>query len=249
MQQMWLPDVQVLLYNDEPPYAVDYNFTVAHAKAAFFWDATNAVGVFHSIPKFPVGPAQAYEYIGLLENAWEYAQHIICITMPYTAFLGISQPLAALNPRMYEGTFPEEPQPILPVQECSYIPFGNRILITKPAAYKVDIWSSCVGSYFFTDLQVISWVHGQVEGAYCNGTETLDITEISYSFGEAYSNYENHAKWGIGQSPLVCFGDLNRVVSQMERSGAVACWKDIDTYAMLQGIIANTNECMLSSEK
>jgi hypothetical protein len=50
MQQFWLPNITYALYNDEPPYATTYNFSVAHAKAAFVWNPITTVALFHSIP-------------------------------------------------------------------------------------------------------------------------------------------------------------------------------------------------------
>lgn len=244
MQQLWLdPSPSYIIYNDQPPFATDYNFTVAHAKAVFFWNSAMTVAIFHSIPKFPVGPTQSSKYVGLLENAWDYAQHAVCISMPTELFYSIVPALSAMNPRVYEGSFPL--LATFKASRCNYVPFNNRILITKHGVYEVDIWDTCVTPYFATDFRVISWVHGQMDGPSCNGTvTTTDITEISYPFGVSYSNYENHAKWGIGSYPFVCFGDLNRVETQMIRSGAVLCWKDGDLYNALDAIVGNKDLCM-----
>lgn len=241
MQQLWTPNIQYLVYNDEPPFATTYNFTSAHAKAVFFWDSETAVALFHSIPKFPVGPNMSLQYVGLLPNAWEYAQHIVCVTMTPMEIQTLLPILGALGPRVYGGSLPEPAS--LHSQACTIQPIDNRLLFAKPATFEVDIWSACVAPYFGTSLQVISWVHGTLDGPVCNVNQTVDITQITYGFGESYTNYNNHAKWGIGEYPLVCFGDLNRVTTQTIRSGAVLCWKDMDVYNSLQSIIADTNTC------
>ncbi len=239
--QMWNPNMNYVLYNDEPPFATEYNFSVAHAKATFFWDDVSAVGIFHSIPKFPVGPDASPEYTGLLENAWEYAQHIVCVSMSLADLQTTLSVVSNLNPLVYSGSFGS----IEPVtySECYATNVGNYILFGKPASYEVDIWSNCVSPYFSTSLEVISWVHGTLDGPACGTETTLDITSISYLFGASYSNYDNHAKWGLGANPLVCFGDLNRVTSQQTRSGAVLCWKDTDLYSSLSSIVSSTNTC------
>lgn len=242
IQQLWTPGIQYAIYNDEPPYATGYNFSVAHAKAVFFWDSVSAVGIFHSIPQFPVGPGLSPSYIGLLPNAWEYAQHVVCVSIPVAELNSVLASLAAMSPRVYDGSLPSPALPT-PLIDCSYIPVGDRIVIAKPSIYQVDIWSTCIAGHFSTDLQVISWVHGTTDGPSCGQTDTVDISEITYPFGESYSNYDNHAKWGVGTSPLVCFGDLNRVESQMQRSGAVLCWKDLEIYNSLTAIVASTNSC------
>jgi deoxyribonuclease-2 len=241
MQQMWLADTDYMVYNDEPPFATDYNFTVAHAKAVFVWNNASGFALFHSIPKFPVSPNMSPYYSGLLQNAWEYAQHIVCMNLQTTDIQQVLPLLASLNPQIYGGIIPVAT--LIPDIQCTIHFLGNRILFAKPASYEVDIWSACVASYFASSLQVISWVHGTLDGPACSQTSTVDITTIEYLFGESYSNYNNHAKWGIGVEPLVCFGDLNRVTTQKTRSGAVLCWKDVELYNALSQTIASTNSC------
>jgi deoxyribonuclease-2 len=235
IQQLWTPNTNYVLYNDEPPYGNSYNFSAAHAKATLMWDTTSAIAILHSIPKFPVGPEESQEYIGLLPNAWEYAQHVACVSVSLQDLPALSASLEALNPQVYEGTFPKQAsaQP----ETCQYHAIGDRMLITKPATYQVDVWSTCVSQYFQSDLQVISWIHGTMDGTVTNGTTTTDIAQITYSFGVTYTEWENHAKWAIGQVPLVCVGDLNRVETQKVRSGAALCWKDPELWTALNAIV------------
>jgi deoxyribonuclease-2 len=246
MQQLWLtPQPFYALYNDEPPYETSYNFSAAHAKAIFFWDSSTAVAIFHSIPMFPVGPQQSSEYIGLLHNAWEYAQHIVCLSTTPSALQEVLPLIAGLYPNVYGGTLPNAVN--LPDNQCSYTPLENRMLITKSGNYLVDIWSECVSPYFSTPLRVISWVHGEREGPVCNSTlSTTDITEIAYSFGVMFSEYDNHAKWALGTYPFLCFGDLNRVTTQKSRAGSVLCWKDDTLYDSLDAIVGSTDSCGLA---
>ena len=227
MQQFWLPNMEYVLYNDEPPFQTVYNFSVAHAKAALLWDSTTAIAILHSIPKFPVGPEESPEYIGLLPNAWEYAQHVACLTVPVQDLPALQTYLTSMTPNIYEGGFQAKP---IPMETCAYLPIADRILIVKPATYHVDIWATCVSQYFHSDLQVMSWIHGTMDGTIQNGTVTTDISNVTYSFGESYTEWANHAKWAIGAAPLVCVGDLNRVETQKVRSGAALCWKDVELW-------------------
>lgn len=237
IQQLWSAITpNYVLYNDGPPYATTYNFSVAHAKAALMWDATTAIAILHSIPKYPVGPEEAPTYIGLLQNAWEYAQHVSCTTIPLQDLPAFLAALQSLNPLVYEGAFPSHTTSN--PQTCQYIPIADRILITKPAAYQVDIWATCVSQHFQSDLQVMSWIHGTMDGTVTNGTTTMDIAQITYPFGTTYTEWDNHAKWAIGEQPLVCIGDLNRVETQKVRSGAALCWKDVATWEALNAIAA-----------
>lgn len=241
LNQVWIQDMNYVMYNDEPPFSETYNFSVAHAKAVLFWDKSSAVGIFHSIPKFPVGPDMTPVYTGLLENAWEYAQHVVCVTMTLNDVQNLVSVISSLNPLIYSGSFNVSKS--VSYSDCYTLSIGNRIVFAKPSNYNVDIWADCISPYFSSSLQVISWVHGTLDGPECNVYNTVDITTISYSFGKAYSNENNHAKWGIGMNPLVCFGDLNRVTSQKTRSGSVICWKDADLYTSLNNIIVGINSC------
>jgi deoxyribonuclease-2 len=235
IQQLWTPNTNYVLYNDEPPYETSYNFSSAHAKATLIWDSETAIAIMHSIPKFPVGPAESSEYIGLLPNAWEYAQHVACVSVSLQDLPAFSASLKALNPHIYEGAFPTT-QSINP-QTCQYHTVGDRMLITKPANYEADIWSTCISQHFQTNLQVMSWIHGTMDGTVTNGTTTSDIAQLTYSFGVTYTEWENHAKWAIGTEPLVCVGDLNRVETQKVRSGAALCWKDPELWAAWNAIV------------
>jgi deoxyribonuclease-2 len=241
IQQLWLPAINYALYNDEAPYATSYNFSVAHAKAVLMWDTETIIALFHSIPKFPVGPEEASSYIGLLSNAWDYAQHIACVNLPIQNLGILTASLSALTPYVYEGELPTEP--VNTEQSCQYIQIGSnseRTLITKPQAYSVDIWETCVSQYFNTDIQVMSWIHGTMDGPFTNQTTTrttTDIAEIAYSFGISYKEYDNHAKWAIGIKPLVCIGDLNRVETQKQRSGMALCWDDYELWNSLDILV------------
>jgi deoxyribonuclease-2 len=238
MQQFWMPGTNYVLYNDEPPFQTTYNFSAAHAKAALLWDSTTAIAIFHSIPKFPVGPAESSSYGGLLENAWEYAQHVACVTLPIQEFPTIQSYLAAMSPNVYEGAF-QEPS-VIPTDACSYLTIPTdppRILVVKPASYNVDIWASCVSEHFGTNLQVMSWIHGTMDGTVQNGTVTTDIANVTYPFGVSYTEWDNHAKWAIGAEPFVCVGDLNRVETQKVRGGAAMCWKDGELWTAWNAIV------------
>jgi hypothetical protein len=147
----------------------------------------------------------------------------------------LSKTLQSLAPLVYEGAFPTEESK--QTEMCQYTTVADRILITKPATYHVDIWSTCVSQHFHTDLQVMSWIHGTMDGTVTNGTTTTDIAQLTYPFGGSYTEWDNHAKWAIGMEPLVCVGDLNRVETQKVRSGAALCWKDAELWSALNAIL------------
>ena len=253
IRQLWGSNINYIIYNDEPPNQLSYNFSVAHSKAVWMWDDSNAIVITHSIPKFPQGPTLESEYSGLMENAWDYGQAASCFQV------SLSSLPTALN-LVYETV------PLIYDQSCTncyehstkihkenatescptYIIDGQHIMFMKPSVNQIDIWASCISPYFNSNVSVESWIHGTMDNAYCSPTyeyDTVDIQSLQFPEGQTFTEYDDHSKWGILQSPLVCFGDLNRVTSQMTRSGTVYCWKDITLWTQLNELIVSRNSC------
>ncbi len=261
MNQLWEPNMQYIIYNDESPHQVEYNFSVAHSKGVIMWDNTNAIIITHSIPKFPQGPTLTGEYTGLMENAWDYGQAAACFQVSLSALPDILNQVYEMNPLIYEKSCTncyESPKKsshksnkittqLNDTIPCStYIIDGSRVMFMKPSSAKVDIWASCIAPYFGSPVSVESWIHGSMDEAYCPPNypfETVDIQSLYFLEGQNFTEYEDHSKWGILQEPLVCFGDLNRVTSQLTRAGSVYCWKDTTLWAQLNNLIVSTNGC------
>jgi len=249
MAQLWNPNTNYIIYNDEPPNQTTYNFSVAHSKAVWIWDDNNAIVITHSIPKFPQGPSLEGEYTGLMENAWEYGQVASCFqvslnSLPVTLNL-VYETVPFIYDKLCDNCYENFKQNT--TNSCSsYIIDGQHIIFMKPSSYQVDIWASCISPYFSSNVSVESWIHGITDGPYCPPTyeyDTLDIQSLQFPEGQSFTEYDDHSKWGILQSPLVCFGDLNRVTSQMTRAGIVYCWKDSVLWEQLNELIVSTNSC------
>jgi hypothetical protein len=254
MKQLWSSDVEYIIYNDEPPHQVEYNFSVAHSKGVIMWDNTNAIVITHSIPKFPQGPTLEGEYTGLMENAWDYGQAAACFQVSLSALPQVLNQVYATVPLIYEKSCTncyesnkKAADKLNDTIPCStYIIDGERVMFMKPSNAEVDIWASCVAPYFGSPVSVESWIHGTMDEPYCPPNypfATVDIQSLQFPEGQNFTEYEDHSKWGILQEPLVCFGDLNRVTSQMVRGGSVYCWKDVMLWAQLNEMIVSTNGC------
>ena len=256
IKQLWNVNMNYIIYNDEPPNQVEYNFSVAHSKAVWIWDDTNAIVITHSIPKFPQGPGLEGGYTGLMENAWDYGQTASCFQVSLSSLPQTLNLIYDTVPLIYEKSCIDCFQELsrtktTPKQNStdtcsSYIIDGAHIMFMKPSTLEVDIWASCVSTYFESNVRVESWIHGTMDEAYCPPSyafETLDIQSLSFPEGQSFTEYDDHSKWGILQSPLVCFGDLNRVTTQLTRAGTVYCWKDIELWSQLNELIVSTNSC------
>lgn len=257
INQLWDSNTNYIIYNDEPPNETGYNFSVAHSKAVWIWDNTNAIVITHSIPKFPQGPALENKYIGLMKNAWEYGQAASCFQVSLSALPSALNLVYETVPFIYDraGNFVESitenatqlAESTDTVDPCyTYTIDDQYTMFMKTSTNKVDIWASCISPYFSSKISVESWIHGTTDGAYCPPTyafETLDIQSLQFPKGQSFKEYDDHSKWGILESPLVCFGDLNRVTTQMVRAGTVFCWKDTNLWTQLNSLIVSTNSC------
>jgi hypothetical protein len=250
IQQLWSPNMNYIIYNDEPPNQTTYNFSVAHSKAIWIWDSSNAIVITHSIPKFPQGPGLQDNYVGLMENAWDYGQAASCFQVSLGSLPNALNLVYETEPLIYDKSCQNCYEYSIKIHKenvidsCStYTIDGQHIIFMKPSVNQVDIWASCISPYFNSNVSVESWIHGTTDGPYCSPFETLDIQSLQFPEGQTFTEYDDHSKWGILQSPLVCFGDLNRVTTQMVRAGTVYCWKDNTLWTQLNELIVSTNSC------
>lgn len=253
MMQLWGPMTQYILYNDEPPNQNTYNFSVAHSKAVWMWDTESAILVTHSIPKFPRGPKETPKYEALMPNAYVYGQALSCFSISLSALPSTLKLVQESVPDIYEES----------CETCYHLNVTTNIesnsnpcstymiddkyqQFMKPSSSEVDIYSSCISPYYESDIKVESWVHGTMDGPYCPPKykyETRDIKSLKFPEGQTYTEYDDHSKWAILNSPTVCFGDLNRVTSQFIRAGTVYCWDDETLWSTLNKAIQRTDYC------
>lgn len=254
IKQLWNDNTNYIIYNDEPPNSEMYNFSVAHSKGIWIWNNNSAILITHSIPKFPQGPKEISYYNGLLSNAWEYGQNIVCLTISIENIKSTIQLIQKTIPLIYDMKVYNNNnmnninyKNLSDVINCKMKIIDNITIFIKIADEHIDIWSSCISNYYKNNILVESWIHGTMDGPYCPPTfnwATLDIGTIEFPEGQIIEEKEDHSKWGIlNEKQIVCFGDLNRVTTQMERGGTVYCWEDNNLWTNLKNIIKNTNNC------
>ncbi len=262
LQQLWnRTDVSYLLYNDEPPLANSYNFTVGHAKGVLALD-TKGTGFFlvHSIPKFPLGPLETSSYIGFFKNAYTYGQNAYCVSITGETADRIAYGLHLVLPSIYEASLTNEVKKNYPnitslaqgsystaplcvfhsLQTINGTPFT---FFSKSTQWNDDLWSACIAPQLQVNLEVESWIRGSEIGPSCDGTYTvLDTKALKFqdfpSF--SWSSYDDHSKWSVGPN-WTCHGDINRMTTQYVRGGGAICVKGVGYD--LQKAIVSANSC------
>jgi hypothetical protein len=70
------------------------------------------------------------------------------------------------------------------------------------------------------------------------------VQNLSYPFGLAFTEYNDHSKWAVGLSEgYVCASDINRMTTQFERGGSAFCFKDETLAAALRDAITGADSC------
>jgi deoxyribonuclease-2 len=264
LQQLWTTsDVSFLLYNDEPPLANSYNFTVGHAKGILALQEKTGFFILHSIPKFPLGPQETSSFSGLPSNAYTYGQNAICISISGDVADTLAYALHLVVPNIYESSLTDEVKINYPnitslaqgkistsplcvnhnLQTVNGTPFT---FFSKSTQWDNDLWYACVAQQLQTDLQVESWIRGSAIGPSCSDTyQVTDVQSVNFQdfSGFSWSSYDDHSKWATGNS-WTCFGDINRMTSQYVRGGGAICVKNGNGigYTLLNSI-QSANSC------
>jgi len=260
LSQLWLASTEYLIWNDSPPGAVNYNYTVGHSKGVWAWnlDSGDAIIVQHSVPQFPQGPSAVEKYVGLGSNAWMYGQHAACFHTT-VAELARLAPLAELAvPGIYDSRVSVgTPAALLALADgafsaapvCDSISFEtvggvNITYFAKSTQWNNELYSQCVAPALQTSLLVESWIRGSAEGPSCNGATTVnDVQSLSYPGGLAFTEYDDHSKWAISiDATLFCASDINRMTTQFERGGGAYCFESALAQSMAS-VITKTDTC------
>jgi hypothetical protein len=250
------PDGSYVLWNDSPPGAAAYNYSYGHTKGITATTATGGFWLTHSIPLFPAGPGSTPVYEGLGSNAWTYGQSAACLSVDPVTLDAIAYKYLLAHPQVYDtvidtvaapgnlsalarGTFhdPAVCAEASLLETQSGAPFAA---FAKTPAWNADLWSACVAPALSTDLRVESWLYGAQEGPEHSGDyETTDVKGVAFGPGSGsgsgsepfkWANADDHSKWAVStmaEDGAICFGDINRVTSQLARAGGAVCFLDV----------------------
>lgn len=262
-KQLWTADVYAI-WNDEVPNESSYSFSYGHTKGYFAFD-TEGDGFFliHSIPAFPVGPANSSTYLGLGGNAFTYAQSLFCLSVSAETLNAVAYKYLLNKPHLYDTLFPSSLQPsygnISKLVNGDYATAklcASEILKTqgnvqfqlfgKTEQWNNDLYSACVTPMYQTDVWTETWIRGSAEGPNCptSGYDTLDIQGLDFGNGFNWSETNDHSKWAIAlNNSIVCIGDINRMTTQYSRGGGTACMSNSVLFKAFQNAVTGTDSC------
>ena len=262
-KQLWSADVYAL-WNDEVPNEVNYSFTYGHTKGIFGFDIeSNGFLLIHSIPAYPVGPANSSTYLGLGGNAWTYAQSLLCLSLSAETLNSIAYKFLLNRPHLYDTLFPsslesqygnisklvkgEYASPKL----CASDTFKTQNsmsfdLFAKTAQWNNDLYSECVAPTLESTLWTETWIRGSAEGPVCpsDGYDTLDVQAVDFGNGINWTETNDHSKWAIAvNTSMLCIGDINRMTTQYSRGGGTACFENSYLVNVFEQAVSGLDSC------
>lgn len=262
LSQLWsTTSTEYIIWNDEPVGESGYNFTTGHTKGVWAWNLAtgDAIVLQHSIPLFPAGPSQSAKYKGLGSNAWMYGQHVACFETTVDALESIANLAPLTIPSIYDSrTSARTPSVLAALANgaastaavCDAMSFTTRgglnvTYFAKSTQWNAELYADCIAPSLGVSLVVESWIRGSACGPACADTETvLDVQDVSYPGGLAFSEYNDHSKWAVGSdSDWFCASDINRMTTQAARGGAAYCFQDAGLATAMRNAVTNTDSC------
>jgi len=268
-KQLWQPNANYVLYNDQPPKGnIDLNSSshadgtaFGHTKGFFAFDnKLNGFWLTHSIPLFPLGPSKTNDYLGLGSNAFTYAQHLLCLSVNVETINNLASKFLLNKPNIYDARIEttkynninqlvEGRFSIAKLCESSLFMTQASMEFTvyaKTAQWNNELYSGCVTPRQKDTLLVESWIRGSAEGPSCSITDNYDTLDIKYLNFISYQwpETKDHSKWAITlNKPTICMGDINRMTTQYSRGGGTACFSDELLHSILKKAIVKTDIC------
>lgn len=256
LKQLWEPNTEYILFNDEPPVTTD-NIKNGHTKGVWAWNKNEAFVITHSIPLFPKGPVMATSYEGMGSNAYTYGQTLACFSFSIANLIILANQMILESPDIYEKkTGSNTPQPLLNLANglVSNEPMCNStalntvgglqiMFFSKSSQWNNELYSQCIAQTIQESLFVETWIRGSATGPSCLGNfHVNDITLLELPFHEIYKETQDHSKWAVG-TQYVCAADINRMTTQYKRGGGAFCFINPALAKTLNATIQAANVC------
>ncbi len=238
VSQLWNnPNASYIIYNDESAMNETYNSNMGHTKGILATDGEFGFWLQHSTPKYPIGPTYTADYKGLTSNGFDYGQHFLCVSLTNEEIQRLAGHMKMNRPAIQDsrivdnghnlknftelatGDYTTSPQCDTIIIEYS----GHRwTVFAKTAEWDSELYSKCIEPYFNAPLMVESWIRGSK----CPETGTVrDVKSVEFN-GVNWTEYNDHSKWAISDTNIVCFSDINRMTTQAKRGGGAICFEN-----------------------
>lgn len=257
LRQLWEPNTEYILFNDEPPVGNSNNATVGHTKGIWAWNSQEAFVLTHSIPRFPKGPALVPSYQGLGSNAYIYGQSLACFSLSVSMLNTMAKQMMLSVPNIYDKkTSANTPRDLLNLANgyVSKQPMCNSTAIqtvgglpivyfSKSTQWNNELYSACIAPTLKESLYAETWIRGSAVGPSCSGNFRVnDISSLLLPFNDTYKETQDHSKWATGPRSL-CVADINRMTTQFKRGGGAFCFYNPNLADRLNKTILSANTC------
>ena len=205
----------------------------------------------HSFPEFPSISKAGKIDEKIHDSQLKYGQNMACVTLSLVDLKKLIKAVYFSKPKIFfkYNFFIEEVHENYKNSINSRfesVAFNTHQLnftyVSKNSESNLLIWDDILTYYFQTGLLVESWGR-PYSRPNCAQKQTLNIKEISVS-GETWKSTQDHSKWAVGQnSDLLCFGDMNRMDSQLKRGGGTLCVKNSNLYMQFLSTIKSIHPC------
>jgi hypothetical protein len=233
----------------------------AHSKGMLIYDSDSGVFFSHSIPKYPIRDINNNVLKIFPDNSDKYGQSMLCISLSKDESEEIIKILRYININVVKivssdrvNTFPnlslfniimneklinDEIDNLIKINSLDFEKF---YFIVKNHKKEVIPYDTTLRFIFKDDFFVRTWSKPKLSVA--ENYKNLFIKNIyKVKIGKYYIPInKDHSKWAIAKNKnIICFSDLNHVISQKSRGGMIICFENKNLHKFL-------NDCIIETE-
>jgi deoxyribonuclease II len=224
------------------------------------YDKTTAFYMIHSIPLFPNFTTDGLVNTTISDDELIYAQNVMCISISTNTLFELAGIMTLIQPIVYYKNIIYANTNISNVIgdvvsasgfSGSYkfvLSNASWVYIAKSQYGNLDLWDNVVAGYFSQGLDTETWGRPYMPSV-CPPNSQYPVLNINaLKVGPfKWKDTEDHSKWGIlDSSSFVCYGDMNRMVSQRTRGGGTVCMNIAGFYSLHRSLITGVDPCNTS---
>jgi hypothetical protein len=220
---------------------------------------TESQGIYliHSIPQFPKFSPDGKINSTVDFSQTLYGQNLMCLSLDTQQLFDLLGVMALIQPLVYyknillqNENVTKVTQDLIPELPASLgIGFSQNNLqffyIAKSRYSGLYLWDDSVTEFFQAGVQVQSWGRPYMPPVCPTEFEYQVDNIVTFKVSQySWKSTQDHSKWGIvDRVNVVCYGDMNRMTSQMGRGGGTLCLKLDWFYQVHKSIITSVSSC------